>query len=91
MGLQRIYDKAFAGERISAEEALRLWREAPLHELAEQADRLRAEMVADPTVVTWQIDRNINTTNVCVSGCRFCNFHCKPHQVEKHCITPIEE
>ena len=91
MDLHYIYDKAFAGERISAEEALRLWREAPLHELAEQADRLRAEKVADPTVVTWQIDRNINTTNVCVSGCRFCNFHCKPHQVEKHFITPIEE
>ena len=91
MSLQYIYDKAFAGERISAEEALRLWREAPLHELASNADRLRAEKVADPEVVTWQIDRNINTTNVCVSGCRFCNFHCKPHQTEKHFITPIEE
>ena len=91
MGLQRIYDKAFAGERISHEEALCLWREAPLHELASNADRLRAEKVADPEVVTWQIDRNINTTNVCVSGCRFCNFHCKPHQTEKHFITPIEE
>ena len=91
MKLQYIYDKAFAGERISAEEALRLWREAPLHELAAQADRLRAEKVADSSVVTWQIDRNINTTNVCVSGCRFCNFHCKPHQTEKHFITPLEE
>ena len=91
MSLQYIYDKAFAGERISAEEALRLWREAPLYELATQADRLRAEKVADKDVVTWQIDRNINTTNVCVSGCRFCNFHCKPHQTEKHFITPIKE
>ena len=91
MSLQYIYDKAFAGEKISAEEALRLWREAPLHLLAAQADHLRAEKVADKDVVTWQIDRNINTTNVCVSGCRFCNFHCKPHQTEKHFITPIEE
>ena len=91
MSLQKIYDKAFAGERISHEEALRLWREAPLHELAEQADLLRAAKVADPEVVTWQIDRNINTTNVCISGCRFCNFHCKPHQSERHYITPLEE
>ena len=91
MSLQYIYNKAFAGERISHEEALRLWREAPLHELASQADCLRREKVADPEVVTWQIDRNINTTNVCVSGCRFCNFHCKPHQTDRHFITSIEE
>ena len=90
-GLQYIYDKAFAGERLSHEEALRLWREAPLNELAEQADRLRAEKVADKDVVTWQIDRNINTTNVCMSGCRFCNFHCKPHQTELHFITTLDE
>ena len=91
MNLQYIYDKAFAGERVSHEEVLCLWREAPLHEVAEIADRLRAEKVRDAKVVTWQIDRNINTTNVCVSGCRFCNFHCKPHQTDKHFITPLEE
>ena len=91
MVLQSIIERALAGEHISREEALRLWREAPLHLLASAADHLRAEKVADPEVVTWQIDRNINTTNVCVSGCRFCNFHCKPHQTERHFITPIEE
>ena len=91
MALQSIIDRALAGEHISREEALTLWREAPLHQLASAADTLRAEKVADPEVVTWQIDRNINTTNVCVSGCRFCNFHCKPHQMERHFITPIEE
>ena len=53
MNLQYIYDKAFASERISREEALRLWREAPLYELAAQADRLRAAKVANPDVVTW--------------------------------------
>ena len=91
MSLQYIYDKAFAGEHLSYEEAMRLWREAPLYELASQADCLRREKVADPEVVTWQIDRNINTTNVCVSGCRFCNFHCKPHQTDRHFITSLEE
>ena len=91
MALQSIIDRALAGEHISREEALTLWREAPLHQLASAADTLRAEKVADPEVVTWQIDRNINTTNICVSGCRFCNFHCKPHQMERHFITPIEE
>ncbi len=64
---------------------------APLPELAAAADRLRRQSVADPSVVTWQIDRNVNITNVCISGCRFCNFHCKPHQIERHFITTLEE
>ena len=89
--MQKIYERALAGEHLSHKEALRLWREAPLYELASHADRLRAEKVADREVVTWQIDRNINTTNVCVSGCRFCNFHCKPHQTDRHFITSLEE
>jgi cyclic dehypoxanthinyl futalosine synthase len=47
--------------------------------------------VADPDVVTWQIDRNVNITNVCISGCRFCNFHCKPHEAEKSYILSLED
>ncbi len=91
MALQKIYERAFAGEKLSREEALQLWNKAPLHELAEWADRLRTTAVRDAEVVTWQIDRNINTTNVCVSGCRFCNFHCKPHQTDRHYITSLDE
>ena len=89
--IDNILEKALMREPLTREEAYALYDEAPLHLLADVADTLRRESVADPEVVTWQIDRNINTTNVCVSGCRFCNFHCKPHQVEKHFITPIEE
>ena len=33
----------------------------------------------------------VNITNVCTSGCLFCNFHCKPHQKERHFITSVEE
>ena len=85
-----IIAKCLQREKISREEAMRLYH-APLPELAEAADRLRRESVADPSVVTWQIDRNVNITNVCISGCRFCNFHCKPHQTERHFITTIDE
>ncbi|MEY3444525.1 MAG: hypothetical protein RLZZ519_2806 [Bacteroidota bacterium] len=31
-----------------------------------------------PGIVTWQIDRNVNTTNVCVANCKFCNFFVPP-------------
>ena len=89
--LNDIYRKSHNGEPLSFEEAWRLYSEAPLAELAAQADMLRQKMVPDPSVVTWQIDRNVNTTNVCTSGCLFCNFHCKPHQTEKHFITTIDE
>ena len=91
MKLQALYDKALAREPLERGEAYRLYEEAPLEELAAAADRLRRLTVRDPEVVTWQIDRNVNITNVCISGCRFCNFHCKPHQKELHFITAREE
>lgn len=90
MSIGYIIDKALNRERLTREEALALYH-APLPELAAAADRLRRESVDDPSVVTWQIDRNVNITNVCISGCRFCNFHCKPHQTERHFITTLEE
>ena len=89
--LKEIFAKARAREPLTFGEACRLYDEAPLPELAAEADAFRREQVADPEVVTWQIDRNVNTTNVCISGCRFCNFHCKPHQTEQHFITTIDE
>ena len=82
MKLRELYRKALDRTPLTADEAWRLYDEAPLFELAATADRLRRETVPDPQVVTWQIDRNVNVTNVCISGCRFCNFHCKPHQTE---------
>ena len=89
--LNDIYRKSHNGEPLSFDEAWMLYSTAPLEEIALQADMLRQKMVPDPSVVTWQIDRNVNTTNVCTSGCLFCNFHCKPHQTEKHFITTIEQ
>lgn len=90
MNLDNIFDKALNRERLTREEAIALWN-APLPKLAAAADQLRCKSVDDPSVVTWQIDRNVNITNVCISGCRFCNFHCKPHQIERHFITTLEE
>lgn len=91
LSLKDIYSKSQNGEVLTQQEAWLLYSTAPLEELAEQADILRRNSVPDPTVVTWQIDRNVNTTNVCTSGCLFCNFHCKPHQTDKHFITTIDE
>ena len=89
--MQRIYDKCRRREPLSREEAYRLYDEAPLQELALVADEVRRAVVPDPQVVTWQIDRNVNITNVCISGCKFCNFHCKPHQTDRAFITTMEQ
>ena len=84
--LQKSLDRA----PLTRDEARRLY-ELPLGELCLAADTLRRQSVDDPSAVTWQIDRNVNITNVCISGCKFCNFHCKPHQTDRAFITTIDE
>jgi len=75
--LQRAADAA----RISPEEALLLYTDAPLHPLAEAADTVRRRRYPD-NIVTYLIDRNINYTNVCVTACKFCAFYRAPKHDE---------
>ncbi len=89
--IDNILSRAVAGEGITLEEGYALYECAPIGELAAAADERRRAVVDDEGIVTWQIDRNVNITNVCISGCKFCNFHCKPHQTELHFITSMEE
>lgn len=84
------YTKALAGESLTFHEALALWNEAPLGELMTSADAVRRRLHPDG-VVTWQIDRNVNITNVCVSGCKFCSFHCRLADRERAYITSMDE
>lgn len=91
MYINDILEKALSRESLTREEAYYLYDNAPLQMLCGVADTIRRSVVADPEVVTWQIDRNVNITNVCKSGCKFCNFHCKPHQEDKAYITSMAE
>ncbi|WP_298064139.1 CofH family radical SAM protein [uncultured Rikenella sp.] len=84
------YRKALAGEALTFHEALALWNDAPLAELMAAADAVRRRLHPGDTV-TWQIDRNVNITNVCVSGCKFCSFHCRPADKERAYITTLDE
>jgi cyclic dehypoxanthinyl futalosine synthase len=65
-----------AFRRISSQEALLLWEEAPLGFLMAAAHQRRMELHPHHEV-GWIIDRNVNITNVCTSMCTFCNF-CRP-------------
>ncbi|GAA2510519.1 cyclic dehypoxanthinyl futalosine synthase [Pilimelia columellifera] len=76
-----ILRRAADGGRISADEALLLYTEAPFHALGEAADAVRRRRYPD-NIVTYLIDRNINYTNVCVTACKFCAFYRAPKHRE---------
>jgi len=87
--VDEILQRAADGGRISDEEALLLYTEAPFHALGEAADAVRRRRYPD-NVVTYLIDRNINYTNVCVTACRFCAFYRAPKHAEGW-SHPLEE
>jgi cyclic dehypoxanthinyl futalosine synthase len=69
-----IAKKVADGGRVSAAEALEIYRRAPTHLLGALADGIRARKHPD-RIVTYIIDRNVNYTNVCVARCNFCAFY----------------
>src|SRR5579864_923086 len=74
MNIEHIADKVRAGGRLSADEALDLYRHAPTALVGRLADGIRARKHPDG-LVTYIIDRNVNYTNVCVAKCTFCAFY----------------
>ncbi|MFC4337227.1 cyclic dehypoxanthinyl futalosine synthase [Salininema proteolyticum] len=76
-----ILARAADGGRIEAEDALRLYTDAPFHALAEAANAARERVIGDD-IVTYIIDRNINYTNVCTTACKFCAFYRAPKHDE---------
>jgi cyclic dehypoxanthinyl futalosine synthase len=88
MDLSGLYQKALQFEFLDEEEGVRLFENAPLSELMCVADECRKIQVPHG-LVTWQIDRNVNTTNVCIANCKFCNFYRIPGHSEAY-ITGID-
>jgi cyclic dehypoxanthinyl futalosine synthase len=79
--IDEILQRGADGGRISPEEALLIYTDAPLHPLGEAADAVRRRRYPDG-IVTYIIDRNINYTNVCVTACKFCAFYRAPKHEE---------
>jgi cyclic dehypoxanthinyl futalosine synthase len=88
MQLADLYQKALNFEFLSVEEGVFLFDNAPTGELMNIADELRKKQVPHGKV-TWIIDRNMNTTNVCIANCKFCNFYRIPGHAEAY-VTDIE-
>jgi cyclic dehypoxanthinyl futalosine synthase len=76
-------------ERIDQATALELLEKADLAVLGYLADQVRRRFHPD-NVVTFVIDRNVNYTNVCVAGCKFCAFQRKPSSPEGYVLDTEE-
>jgi len=83
MELANLYQKALDFSFLSVEEGMFLFEHAPLADLMQIANELRKTQVPHGKV-TWQIDRNVNTTNVCIANCKFCNFYRIPGHAEAY-------
>lgn len=86
--IRELLKRALNFEFLTIEEGVYLFKNAPTAELMFVANELRKIQKPDGKV-TWQIDRNVNTTNVCIANCKFCNFYRIPGHKEAY-ITDIE-
>ncbi|MEL7020629.1 MAG: CofH family radical SAM protein [Bacteroidota bacterium] len=89
MNTSDLLQRALQHEWLTAEEGVYLFEQATTAELMYVGNQMRQQHVPGQ-VVTWIIDRNSNTTNVCIANCKFCNFYRRPKHGEAY-ITTIEQ
>lgn len=88
MNVDELLKRGLAREFLSAEEGVFLFENAPTAKLMFVANELRKIQKHNSKKVTWIIDRNLNTTNVCIANCKFCNFFRIPGHPESY-ITDL--
>jgi cyclic dehypoxanthinyl futalosine synthase len=89
MLVENLLQRALNLEFLSIEEGVFLYENASTAELMFVGNKLRTQQVPG-NKVTWIIDRNSNTTNVCIANCKFCNFFRVPGHKEAY-VTSIDE
>ena len=89
METQKLLGRALQFDFLNANEGLFLFENAATSDLMFIANELRKKQVPS-NKVTWIIDRNANTTNVCNANCKFCNFFRIPGHKEAY-ITTLKE
>src|SRR4051795_10835081 len=87
--LAKLLDKAVAGDRLTPDEGLRLIESHDLVALGQAADAVTRRLHPEP-YRTYNIDRNINYTNVCAAVCDFCAFYRKTGDTDAY-VLPREE
>jgi cyclic dehypoxanthinyl futalosine synthase len=87
--LEKLSARALAQEHLSCDELVLMYEKMPLPYLMYIADTIRRQKHNDDRI-SWQIDRNVNITNVCIAGCSFCNFSCRLRESDKSYTTTID-
>ncbi len=88
MNINHLLAKALQFEELTQSEGMFLFKNAATADLMHVAHQLK-KIKKNDNKVTWIIDRNLNTTNVCIANCKFCNFYRVPGHPESY-ITDIE-
>ena len=88
VGLAEIYDKVLAGERLSTDDGLTLYRCPDVHAVGALANYVREQKHGDRTY--FNVNQHINYTNVCNKLCRFCSFQRLPGQEGAYVMRPEE-
>lgn len=89
LSIDGVKEKVLKGERISPEEALYLWENLDFVSLGNLANFVRKRLHPD-NIVTFVIDRNVNYTNICIAGCKFCAFYRRKSDEDAY-VLPMEE
>lgn len=89
LSVNGILEKAVAGKRLTPEEGLRLLESHDLAALGRAADEVTRRLHPE-NYRTYNIDRNINYTNVCTAVCDFCAFYRRPKSPEGYVLTHEE-
>jgi len=84
--IRDILDKSIAGERLTPDEGLALLGSHDLAAIGSAADQVSRRMHPEP-YRTYNVDRNINYTNVCTAVCNFCAFYRGPKSDEGYVLS----
>jgi len=87
--IRYILDKAIAGERISSQEALSLLESGDLSAIGQAAHAVTSRLHPE-SYRTYNIDRNINYTNICTAVCDFCAFYRTPKSPDGYVLDRQE-
>ena len=85
-GLGSVATKVFAGERLSREDGLALYRSPHLHVVGLLANHVRERLHGD--LAYFNVNQHVNYTNLCNKLCRFCAFQRLPGQDGAYQMTP---
>ncbi|NGQ94476.1 dehypoxanthine futalosine cyclase [Brevibacillus sp. SYP-B805] len=86
--IDRILERAVAGERLGLEDGLALFESDEIEKIGHAADLVMKKWHPEP-ITTFVIGRNINYTNICDTYCRFCAFYRPPGSPEGY-VLPDE-